>query len=231
MIRGPMRRLLLFIVLIAAVAVYFTGSTLLTPIGAYLIDEDPAVPADAIVVLAGSVPDRILEGVTLYQDKLAPRIILSRGRENAAYAKLDALGVKLPRVYDLNRSVAEQLGVPATAIVEVGGGKDGSTLLEAQAMLSYVRAQGYKSILLVSSKSHTRRAAAIYRHLADGGVSVISRPSRFDRFQADGWWRDRTDIRRVLIEYQKLAVFLLLDRWRARPTSEPVPVAVPPTPA
>ena len=217
-----MRRLLLLVVLLAAAA-YFAGSGLLALMGEYLIDEDTPAPADVIVVLAGSLPDRILEGVTLYQDGYAPRMILSRGRENAAYAKLDAMGVRLPRLYDLNRSVAEQLGVPPSAITEVGGGMDGSTLLEAQAILSYVRAQGYKRILLVTSKVHTRRAAAIYRHLAAGGVEVIVRPSRYDRFQPQGWWHDRTDIRRVLIEYQKLLVFLLLDRWRVQPVTAAPP--------
>src|SRR5262249_34886623 len=123
-------------------------------------------------------------------------------------------------------SVAEQLGVPANAITEVGGGMDGSTLLEAQAMLSYARSQGYKKILLVTSKPHTRRAAAIYRHLADSDVEVIVRPSRYDRFRAQEWWRDRTDVRRVLIEYQKLLVFLLFDRWRSQPLTASPPATV-----
>ena len=222
-----MRRLLLVLIPLLAVAVYLGGPALLTRAGAYLIDEDPPAPADAIVVLAGSLPDRVLEAVTLYQDGFAPRVILSRGRENAAYAKLDAMGVKLPRVSDLNRAVAEQLKVPPTVITEVGGGMDGgSTLQEAQDVLRYVREQGYKKILLVTSKAHTRRAALIYRTLAAGGVEVIVRPSRYDRFQAQGWWRDRTDIRRVLIEYQKLLVFLLLDRWRIQPVAASPPATV-----
>jgi len=220
-----MRRLLLLIGALA-LAAYFAAPMLLRRMGAYLIDEDPPAPADAIVVLAGSVPDRILEGVTLYRDGFAPHMVISRGRENAAYGQLDALGVKLPREHDLNRSVAEQLQVPAAAIAEVGGGMDGSTLQEAQAMLRYAREQGYRKLLLVTSKAHTRRAALIYRTLAAGGFEVVVRPSRYDRFEPQSWWRDRVDLRRVLIEYQKLLGFFLFDRWRIQPIT-----AVPPATA
>ena len=72
-------------------------------------------------------------------------------------------------------------------------------------MLDEATRRGYRSILLVTSKYHTRRAAEIYRLLAGDRVKIIVRPARDDDFQSEGWWRDRISTRRVIIEYQKLA--------------------------
>lgn len=197
---------------------YVVHEPVLRGMGRYLIDDEPPATADAIVVLAGSVPDRILEAVALYRDGFAPRIVLSRGRNPAGYRHLRAMGIRIPRLFELNRSVAEQLGVPSDAIAEVGGA-EGSTYDEAQQVLRYVRQHGYAVIFVVTSKHHSRRAAIIYRHLAGPDIRVISRPSRYDNFDPDRWWHSRTFRRRAIIEYEKLVVFLLLERWHLAPVA------------
>ncbi len=205
---------------IMLLAGYLGRTALLTAIGRYLVVEDPPTPADVIAVPSGSFPDRILEAVALYKAGLAPRILICRERENAAYKRLRVLGVAVPRGFELNREVALQLGVPAQALVVVDQ-PPGSTFSEARVVLEYARRHGYGSILLVTSKYHTRRASRIYRHLAGGSERIVVRAARDDAFRADAWWRNRAWTRRVVIEYEKLAVFLLLDRWR----TEPLPAA------
>jgi uncharacterized SAM-binding protein YcdF (DUF218 family) len=180
--------------------------------GEYLVEEHEPEPADAIVVLAGSFPDRIMEAVALYRDGFAPRIVLSRERESPATAELRAMGLHFPAGHEWNRMVAEKLGVPATALTEVGG-TAGSTFSETRLLLDYLLGEGHGKILLVTSKLHSYRAALIFRHVAGDKLRIIVRPSRYDRFEADSWWRDRTDLRRVVIEYEKLLVFYLIDRW------------------
>jgi len=199
--------------LVAALA---TTTPLLRAAGRFLIEEQAPAPADAIVVLTGSFPDRILEAVALYHEGWAPRIILCREPENAGFRRLRALAVRVPRLFELNRSVAEQLRVPAAAVTVLDR-PAGSTYSEAEVVLDFARAEGIRSILLVTSKYHSRRAARIYRHLADGQVRVLARPARDDDFDPAAWWRDRASTRRVVIEYQKLLTFLLLDRWRLAP--------------
>jgi uncharacterized SAM-binding protein YcdF (DUF218 family) len=218
------RRRALALGLLAVLAALLIAAPLaLRAAGRYLVESDPLERADAIVVLTGSYPDRILEAVDLYKAGWAPRIILCREPQNAGFRRLDALGVKVPQLFELNRSVAEQLGVPAQAIAVVDR-PAGSTFSEAELVLEYVLARGDHSILLVTSKYHSRRAARIYRHLAAGRVHVITCPARDDDFRADGWWHDRASIRRVVIEYQKLLTFLLFDRWRLLPVgAEPTP--------
>lgn len=181
--------------------------------GHALIVTDAPAPADAIVVLTGSYPDRILEAAALYREGWAPRLILCREPENAGFRKLAALGVRVPRLFELNRSVAEQLGVPPAAITVLDR-PAGSTTSEAEVVLAYARAHDLRTILLVTSKYHSARAARIYRHRAGDAVRILSRPARDDPFDPDAWWRDRASARRVAIEYQKLLAFLLVDRWR-----------------
>lgn len=208
-----MRRRLLVGVLVALLLVALAALPLLGAAGRFLVEDDPPRHADAIVVLTGSYPDRILEAATLYREGWAPHIILCREPENAGFRRLRELGVRVPRLFELNRSVAEQLGVPPASI-SVLERPAGSTYTEAEVVLEDVIARGWRSILLVTSKYHSHRAGMIYRFLADGRVDVIVRPARDDDFQPDGWWRDRPSTRRVIIEYQKMLTFLLVDRWR-----------------
>lgn len=209
-----MRRRVFLLVLALAIAAYAGRTAILRQLGSFLVDEEPPVRADAIVVLAGtSEPDRVLEAAALYRDGFAPRIVLSREPESPAYRQLPALGVRVPSVHDRHRSVLEQLGIPPAAIVEVGGAP-GSTVSEAADVLEYLRAHQIGSILLATSRLHSRRAAMVYRRLGGGSLRVTSRPSRYDDFDAGDWWRHRTSTRRVLIECQKLLVYLLVDQWR-----------------
>jgi len=197
-----------------------TARLLLPAAGRFLVEADPPAPADAIVVLAGSYPDRILEGVALYKEGLAPRILICREPETAGFRRVSELGVKIPRGYEINRMVAEQLGVPPAAVEILDRGGD-STYGEAQAVLAEVVRRGYTSILLVTSKYHTRRAAEIYRFLAAGQVKIIAQPARDDDFQSERWWRDRISSRRLIIEYLKWLNFLLVDRWGLSPVASP----------
>jgi uncharacterized SAM-binding protein YcdF (DUF218 family) len=201
-------------IVVAAVAfAYVLRVPILEAIGHYLVVEEPLEPADAIIVPSGSFPDRILEAVTLYQQGFAPRILLCRERENPAFRRLREMGVGVPHGYDLNRSVAEQLGVPPEALVVINQ-PPGSTSSEARRVLGYARERDYRTLLVVTSKYHTRRASYIYRHLAGDTMRFVIRPAREDAFRPDAWWRNRAMTRRVVIEYQKLLFFLVLDRWR-----------------
>jgi uncharacterized SAM-binding protein YcdF (DUF218 family) len=210
----------MLLLIVAAAVTYALSGSLLTAMGRYLVNDEPLAKADAIVVLAGSIPDRILEAVSLYKEGYAPRILLSRGRNPAGYSQLAKLGVHVARQFELNRSVAEQAGVPAAALSEVGGNED-STVDEAEEVLRFAGDQGVRTLIVVTSKHHSRRASIIYRHLADPRMRIISRPSRYDEFTSSGWWRDRTYRRRVVIEWQKLVAFTVIDRWRFKPVPLP----------
>jgi len=196
----------------AGIAAYVGRSALLSAIGGFLIVQDETHPADAIVVLSGSVPDRILEAVDLYQAHLAPRIILTRETPLPGLAAVRARGATLAEHHEQNISIAEQLGVPATAIAVMPTATT-STLAETKALVAYLKEQNVHSILLVTSKAHARRARLTFRTLAGPDLQIAVCPSRYDPFSAEQWWHERGFVRRAVIEYGKLLNFVLIDRW------------------
>ena len=197
----------------ALVVVAVVWQPLLRAAGRFLVVEDPVQPADAIVVLSGSVPDRVMEAVDLYQAGVAPRVVLTRAPELPGLSALRARGGYLPDRHEQNLAVAHQLGIPP-AVVSVVPGVAASTLAESRAIVRYLGAAELRTVVVVTSKLHTRRARMTLRRLAGDSVRITMRPSRYDPFSADDWWRYRAWTRRLVIEYLKLLNYVLIDRWR-----------------
>jgi uncharacterized SAM-binding protein YcdF (DUF218 family) len=177
--------------------------------GRYLIVDQPLHRADVIVVLAGAQVDRWLEASDLYREGLASVIVMSPGYVDPLCDDLRARGIRLPREVDLHRDAMIQLGVPGTAIEIMPHGYD-NTADEAAGVRTLAHARGWKRLIVVTSKYHTRRSRfAFNRELRGSGVEVQIRGSRYDRAQPDGWWRNRSDLRFVVSELQKLAAYRL----------------------
>jgi len=213
------RRLILLValtVVLGAAALYLARVPVLTAIGRFVVSTDVARPADAIVVLSGSLPDRILEAVDLYQQGLAPRIVLTEEGARPGIADLRRRGVNIPQTHDLNLSIAEQLGVPRAAIVLLREPAN-STMSEAGVTLTYLRETGARSALIVTSKMHSYRAGLIFRARAGNDIEIVAIASRHDPYSPERWWQSRGYVRRLVFEYQKLGVFWLRDRWVAPP--------------
>lgn len=177
--------------------------------GRYLIVDRPLQKADAIVVLAGAQVDRWLEAVDLHREGLAPSILLSPGYVDPLGDELRARGIRLPREIDVHRDAMIQLGIPATAIEIMPHGYD-NTADEAAGVRTIARSRGWTRLIVVTSKYHTRRSLfAFERELRGSGIEVQVRGSRYDRAQPDGWWQNRSDLRFVVSELQKLAAYRL----------------------
>src|SRR5207244_5318484 len=88
--------------------------------GALLALGDPSPrSADAVVVLAGSIPSRVLEAADLYRAGLAPRVVVTREPLARGETVLRARGARLPESDEIAIAALEQLGVPARAIVRL----------------------------------------------------------------------------------------------------------------
>src|SRR5262245_27679152 len=80
--------------------------------------EEPK-PADAIILLAGGDPGRAWGAADLYNQKIAPYIVLSREPIDPEVLELGRRGVKVPSGFDMNKYILHGLGVPDEAIVHV----------------------------------------------------------------------------------------------------------------
>ena len=177
--------------------------------GRYLQHEGPLEKADALFVLDGASVERWLEAYDLYVAGYAPRVVLSPGREEAAERLLRARGIRYPRPTELRRNALVQMGVPADAIVTDMGPVD-NTAAEAAELREMARARGWRSVIVVTSKYHTRRAGFAFRRAFDGtNVRITMRASKYDDSDPARWWRRRADFRFVISEWPKLFAYRL----------------------
>ena len=177
-------------------------------LGAWLVVEDPLQKADAIFVLGGTLFERPLEAVDLYNEGWAPRLLLMRQVADDGEVELRRRGVVYQREIDVQVGVLTQLGVPRSAI-EILDEQD-STKDEADALRAVVVANRWPRVIVVTSKQHTRRARLVMnRRVADTGTQVILRASRYDKTDVDGWWRQRGTLRFTLFETQRLIAYWL----------------------
>ena len=197
-----LKRLLIRGALVLAPILILAAVTL-PRLGRWLVVEDPLVKSDAIIVLGGTMYERQLEAVDLYNDKWAPRIYLFRELIDWGELALIERGVPYTTSVDMQIASMVQLGVPRDAIEILD--RAGSTAEESDYVRRLVTTQKMARVIVVSSKQHTRRVRLVMRRrLADTATEVIVRPSRYDRSNVERWWTERATLRFTLFETQRL---------------------------
>jgi uncharacterized SAM-binding protein YcdF (DUF218 family) len=178
-------------------------------LGSMLVVDDPIERADAIFVLAGERVSRWLEARDLFNEGYAPVVALSAGQWGHAEKLASQQGVRIENEGERARKALVALGVPAGQIVVVPGHPD-NTADEASQLRDLSHARGWRTVIVVSSKLHTRRAAfAIRRALEGTSVRIVMRSSRYDEDDPARWWRRRSSIRNVMHELPALVAYLL----------------------
>jgi uncharacterized SAM-binding protein YcdF (DUF218 family) len=197
-LRGCLFALLLLLVLL--LGVYVFSGQLLTAAGNFLIEDDGPRKAGAIVVLGGDgYGDRTLKAAELAKEGYAPFVIVS-GPPNL-------IG------YDSDEEIqfAEQHGYPASLFREVHLPVEAeSTRTEEDFLGKYLAAHGIKSILLVTSNFHSRRAKKLWRRenpsIAAAVVPSVD-PRRY--FTPQTWWKTRPGQKIFILEWSKTISVLL----------------------
>jgi uncharacterized SAM-binding protein YcdF (DUF218 family) len=198
------RTLIVLVTAAAALAVYAFLQG-----GRYLQHEDPLRRADAVFVLAGGRLERSLEAVDLYQAGYAPLIVLSPGRGEAVDPIARARGIRLPNEMDQLRDALAGAGIPREAFL-IGSSRVDNTAAEGTMIRSLALGRGWRTVIVVTSKYHTRRAGYAMRRAFEGtAVQVIMRASRYDPSDPARWWRRRQDIRWLVDEWPKLLAYRL----------------------
>lgn len=190
-------RIILFFVLIF-VLLWISHSYILESFAKYLIVQDELKKVYAIVVLSGdSNGERIRQATELYRKGYGKYFLISGGLLywNTTYA-------------DIMRRHAISLGIPGKAILVED--KSESTYENAKFSLPILKEKGIKSIILVSSPTHTRRARRLFKKMyKKEGIDVLTYPVQNSRFITKNWWLRHEDTQRVVMEYVKIIGYFI----------------------
>ena len=179
-----------------------------------LVKEDLSPRADALVILMGSFPERVLQAFDLYHDGRADRILIVE-ESMGPYRRLEERGVRIETNSEQAARALITIGVPSDSITLLPGDAQ-STLDEATAVREYLREKpGIDSLILVSSPAHMLRASMIFKAVSEESqtpVYVGCSPSAYSGFNPKHWWRRKEDIQSVMSEYLKICSFLLIEK-------------------
>lgn len=200
-------------VLLVLFVLYFIG---FRHAARFLVRENLPPHADAMVLLMGSYPERVLQVVDLYHRGVADNLIIVY-ESMGPYKVLEARGASVIRTTEQARDAAVALGMPDSCITMLPGDAR-STLDEALAVREYMTGRpGFDTLLLVSSPAHMRRAYMIFSTvLQDAGLNTYigTSPSEYSSFNPANWWKRREDIQSVLFEWMKTVSFIIFERGK-----------------
>jgi uncharacterized SAM-binding protein YcdF (DUF218 family) len=207
--RKPVLRWVLFLVFVLWAVLTAYHEPILARIGGYLVVSHDLEEADLIVCLSGGAVERGLAAADLYRKGLAPRVFISPEVPPDGHEALERAGIEIPQSVDILRRILVASGVPPQAVIEAEQPAR-STMGEARMVRGTAVKQGYDSLIVITSPTHTRRAWMTFRHATEKDeVAIRMAPSSYSGFRAEDWWRTRRYVREVIVEYQKLLYYTL----------------------
>ena len=138
-------------------ALLFVALLIFLNIGRWLVAEDPLQKAYAIAVLSGRMPDRALEAARIYNQGYASHVWLTHPTEPGA--TLAKLSVSFVGEESYDRQILIHEGVPENAITVLDP-PIVNTADEMKTIGRALRKENQRSVILVTSKVHTRRVKA-----------------------------------------------------------------------
>ena len=185
------------------------ASIIFLGVGRWLVIEDPLDKAQAIVVLSGRIPMRAKEAARLYNAAYASQVWLTRANEPTA--SLQEMHIAYIGEDFFNSRVLMHEGVPSNAIRVLEPPID-NTADELRAIAAELQREKGGTVIIVTTKAHTRRVRTLWKKLSGGRERAIVRAAPSDPFAPDHWWRATGDALDVVRE-----VLGLLNAWAGLP--------------
>lgn len=197
-----MNLVVLLVVAALCALIYFMRHPIMRYVAESWVVDEPASHADAIVVLGDDnyYADRATHATELFRQGVAGIVVASgrRLRPNAGMCEL------------MEHDLVER-GVPKEKIVRFAHDGD-STSEEAAALAHFAEQHKWKSVLLVTSNYHTRRARYIFQRVFPAGIAVSVGSARDGDFDPQRWWEKRKSTKLFARE----VVGMLLALWELR---------------
>lgn len=189
----------LVVIMLALLLGWLSRASWLPLLLGFLDVSKPPHAADFIVIL-GAGENRTRAGIDLYQQGVAPRIIICGFYRDKLQGQIDMLW---------------EAGIPESAVIINIGGEN--TWEEAVRVMALLQENAVQSALIITDAYHTRRAQATYTHLQQDPVIELTFVAAADRMTPDNWWQVGWKRATVFKEYVGLGYYLV--RYGAWPFS------------
>lgn len=166
------------------------------------IVEQPADPADAILVSTGASREIFAQAVTWWREGKAPRLVLTRSKTHPT----DRARITISRV-ELCRQQLDAAGVPASAREFIG---EELRLLsqEMPVVRAWASTNGVKRILMPAEPFATRRTSWLAgRVLRPAGIETTVVPVATAHYSALEWWRSKEGLLAMENEWALMAYY------------------------
>ncbi len=177
-----------------------------------LIIEKPLEKTDAMLVLSGSYTylERTQKAAELFKKGVTPKIYLTDDGEQAGWSKLEK---RNPPYVELARNSLIVQGVPPENI-EILEPQVTGTIYEARILLEKAKSANLKSVLIVTSAYHTRRAFSTFQKIFTENnqpmeIGIVSPPPGEQTPPPFSWWLSANGWKFVAGEYVKSFVYWL----------------------
>jgi len=176
----------------------------------WLIVSAPLDHADAIVILSGSstLRERTRYAAQLYSQQRAPKILLTSDNRHGGWSTKEQ---RNPFFHEIAIGELKRLGVPEGSI-EVVEPPVSSTWDEAALLAEYCKTHNLRSLLIVTSSYHSRRALWTFRTLFRNSATVVGLdpvPTGIQTPRPATWWLHRQGWEVIFVEYLKLIYYRL----------------------
>jgi uncharacterized SAM-binding protein YcdF (DUF218 family) len=202
--RASWLKWIIILIFIAYVLFSYLNVPILTAMGEYLVLSHPPQKSDLIVCLAGENVENGLAAADALNQGLASKVFVAREEPPDGYQTLRQRGVAYPETIDLICMILKGLGVTESAIIK-GERPVKSVWEEAEQVRELIKRKNYRSVLLITSPTHARRAYLTFRQvIGEKECRLLVMPSKYSNFKPEAWWQNRKYLEDVISEYQKL---------------------------
>ncbi len=169
--------------------------------GSFLVVDAPH-PSDVILVLAGETDRRPERALQLLAQGYGRRVVLDVPTNSKLY-EFTQIQLAQKYVQDL----------PQGALVSVCPIDGLSTKDESKDAEKCIAREGGKSVLIVTSDFHTRRALSVFRREIPGHEYSAAAATNDEQFGVR-WWRHRQWAKTFVDEWLRLIWWKAVDQWR-----------------
>ena len=203
--KNPLRRWILILTPLVLIGFAFVFSgVFLRKMGDMIVVDDKVPAADAAVVLSTGIEyyPRLIQAASLYRQGMAKNIVINGNRKTDILRDLEAQGFKsCCPWYSDSVSILTMLGVPEDKIFPISIEDAYDTVSEAEAVGRELIKRKWTTVIITTSKYHTRRAKFIWQKMFNKQLNIYMVSAKTDPYDPDSWWKDGRQIRWVLAEY------------------------------